>query len=64
MQRAAIRDDVSIEHIQAIMAAQTDRQTRLAAADDVVSNEGNLHQLTEQIEKIHQSYLKISEISG
>ena len=55
--RASQRDGVSEAQIRAIMAAQWTREQRLAAADDVISNEGSVTELQQQINDIHQTYL-------
>lgn len=55
--RASQRDGVSEAQIRAIMAAQWTREQRLAAADDVISNEGSIAELQQQINDIHQTYL-------
>jgi len=55
--RASQRDGVSEAQIRAIMAVQWTREQRLAAADDVISNEGSVAELQQQINDIHQTYL-------
>lgn len=56
-QRASARDGVTRADIDAIMQAQWTRAQRLAAADDVVSNEGTLAELYAQIDALHAQYL-------
>jgi dephospho-CoA kinase len=46
--------------VEAVMAAQVNRPTRLAAADDVLTNTGDLASLYEQITPLHHKYLKLS----
>ncbi|RKZ37109.1 MAG: dephospho-CoA kinase, partial [Gammaproteobacteria bacterium] len=36
------------------------RETRLAAADDVISNTGTIQDLRAQIEKLHRVYMQAS----
>ncbi len=55
--RVAARDGLDDAQIDRIMAAQTDRATRLEQADDIVPNDGELAQLHAQIEKLHRKYL-------
>lgn len=55
--RASQRDGASEAQIRAIMAAQWTREQRLAAADDVINNEGSVAELQQQINDIHQTYL-------
>lgn len=59
IERVSQRDDLSHEQIKQILAAQTDRQTRLAGADDVIENNGNLEDLLEATEQLHRHYLTI-----
>ncbi|SMC15886.1 dephospho-CoA kinase [Andreprevotia lacus DSM 23236] len=58
MARVLLRPGLSREIAQAIMAQQWPRQRRLAAADDVLNNEGNLHTLALQISTLNQRYLR------
>lgn len=58
--RTVSRDNNSIEQVKAIMASQADRKTRLAAADDVLVNDGDLASLTESVKKLHQQYLSLA----
>lgn len=60
IQRASRRDGQTIQQIQAIIAKQIDRPTRLHLADDVVDNSGDLATLYQQLAKLHQYYLTLS----
>lgn len=51
-ERAAIRDNVSAEDIQRILASQTNDSVRVAKSDFVILNNGE--DLMEQIQQIHQ----------
>lgn len=57
--RASARDNSDADTIKKIMAAQADRQTRLAAADDVIDNSGSLAQLQQQVATLHAQYLRM-----
>jgi dephospho-CoA kinase len=46
--------------IRRIMASQVQRKKRLAAADDVIDNSGDIAALQQQVRKLHESYLKIA----
>lgn len=61
-QRASRRDTQSIEKIEAVMANQLSRQARIEQADDVVSNEGSLDELYEQLKPLHEKYLTLKKI--
>lgn len=54
--RIETRDHVDSAHVKAIMATQVTRNERLAQADDVISNTGNLTQLSRQVTHLHEQY--------
>lgn len=56
--RAMARSRLSESEVRAIMAAQWPRAQRLAAADDVIRNEGSLQELAEQVQAKHEKYIK------
>jgi len=58
--RVMARSNLSAEAVRAIMAAQISRQGRLAAADDVIDNDGGVHALRPQVERLHEQYLALS----
>ncbi|MEK6748822.1 MAG: cell division protein ZapD [Pseudomonadota bacterium] len=58
--RAQQRDRVTAEAIHAIVKTQSDRATRLAAADDVINNDQNRVALYEQVDALHTRFLKLS----
>jgi dephospho-CoA kinase len=58
LQRASQRDGSSEAQIKAIMAAQLNRDQRLAKADDVISNTGSLQDLYAAINRLHPLYLQ------
>jgi dephospho-CoA kinase len=60
-QRAALRDGVSSEQINRIMAAQLTRTERNRRADDIVINHGDLNDLYQQLHAVHQQYLQLSQ---
>ncbi len=59
--RVMRRSGLSREQVEAIMATQTSRSERLAAADDVITNDGEITALRSQVEKLHQRYLDLSQ---
>jgi dephospho-CoA kinase len=59
MQRSALTE----EAVRAIMAAQLPRQQRLAGADDVLLNDGDLSRLRSQIDSLHDRYLALAATS-
>lgn len=56
--RAAQRDGVSPEQIEAIMAAQWPRADRLARADLVIDNQGSLETLHQHVQAAHEQLLR------
>jgi dephospho-CoA kinase len=59
--RVMARNGLSETEVRAIMAAQVTRAQRLAAADDVISNEHGTDALRPQIARLHAQYLAFSE---
>ena len=58
--RVMARSKLSEAEVRAIMAAQASRAERLAVADDVLDNGGDLHHLEIQIADLHRKYLRLS----
>lgn len=54
------RDRMTEAEAQAAIAAQVDRQTRLAAADDVIDNDGSLVATERQVGVLHERYVAMS----
>ena len=61
--RVMARSGLSAEEARTIMAAQVDRKARLAVADDVIDNGGNLAALAPRIEVLHRRYLEMAAVS-
>lgn len=57
--RVMARNNLSETQVRAIMAAQASRAERLAAADDVIDNNGGLDALAPQIDRLHAQYLQM-----
>jgi dephospho-CoA kinase len=55
--RLLARDAETEEQARRILAAQSSRAERLAIADDVISNEGSLDAVREQVRVLHRRYL-------
>jgi dephospho-CoA kinase len=58
--RVAARDRWSPAEIDAMIAAQTTRERRLQAADDVLVNDRDLDALESQVQALHRRYLALS----
>ena len=59
--RAMQRDCSDADTIRSIIAAQIDRDERSARADDLVSNEGDLSALRNEIERLHKKYIEMAK---
>lgn len=58
IKRLKERDKLDDALIKKILAAQISREERLAPADDVIENEGDLSSLTQAVNRLHQRYLQ------
>lgn len=58
--RLLSRDDETSIQAESILAAQADREERLAAADDIIVNDGDLVSLRRRVEALHDHYLALS----
>ena len=60
IERLVQRDDVTESEARAMLAAQTDRKTRRAAASEIVDNSGSLDATRSQVEALHRLYLALA----
>jgi dephospho-CoA kinase len=60
IERVMSRSGLARNEIERILAAQATRAERLAAADDIIDNDGALAGLAPQIEDLHHRYLELS----
>jgi len=61
LQRTTTRDGSAESIVQAIMAAQCSRADRLAHATHVINNDGSAEELSTQVAKLHQVFLRFAE---
>ena len=59
IRRVSARDDCDPEVVQQIMQNQIDRQIRLSKADDIISNDGSMKALDDQIRHLHKKYMEL-----
>lgn len=59
-ERLATRDKIEAGLVRQMLAAQTDRTTRLQGADDVIVNDGSPEQLANAVRILHQQYLQLA----
>lgn len=60
IERAMRRSGLTSEAVRTILAAQTNRATRRARADDIIENNGDAAGLAPQVDALHQRYLALS----
>ncbi len=60
IERVCRRDGISEEQAHAILTAQSSRETRLAAADDVIDNSGSPAALEQLVQTLHLKYLALA----
>ncbi len=56
----AERDGLDKSQIEAVLASQASREERLAVADDVVINDGNMDHFYRELDKLHVAYLELA----
>ena len=54
------RNALPREQVLAILGAQASREQRLAAADDLIDNDGSPDTLAERVGALHQRYLALA----
>jgi dephospho-CoA kinase len=59
--RLAARDGNSRQQAERILAAQASRAERLAVADDVINNDGDIASLRDQVGKLHRQFVRASK---
>lgn len=58
--RVVARNGLTRAAVRAIIAAQATRKARLAAADDVIDNEGDLESLSRQVAALDREYRRLA----
>lgn len=61
IERVQQRDNRSLAEIRAIISNQVDDKKRLNEADDIVKNNNDIKDLSLLVEKLHKTYLRLSE---
>jgi dephospho-CoA kinase len=61
--RLTKRDGITLDEAQAMLAAQSKRNVRLAYANDVIENTGDLQQLKNKVHNLHAYYLQLAHIT-
>lgn len=60
VERVRARSGLSAEEVSAIISAQADRSSRIAAADDIIANAANSRSLREQVLSLDAKYREIA----
>jgi dephospho-CoA kinase len=60
VERVMRRSGLNASEVRAIMSAQASRAQRLAAADDVILNDGDAAAVRPQVERLHAFYLQMA----
>jgi dephospho-CoA kinase len=58
--RLQARDGCDADQARAMLDAQASRETRLAAADDVIANDGEAAELVPKVAALHQKYQQLA----
>jgi dephospho-CoA kinase len=61
IQRVMARDNVDESHARDILSAQASREQRLAIADDLLENTGDLDALNNKVERLHHTFLELTQ---
>ncbi len=64
IERVVRRNGLDPAQVRAIMAAQVARPTRLAAADDVIINDGDAAALLPQVDNLHRQYCLMAAVAS
>ena len=64
IQRLMARDAESEGQARRMLAAQAGRDERLAIADDIVKNDGDLNATLSQVQALHESYIRLASSRG
>jgi dephospho-CoA kinase len=60
--RVRQRSGLAETEIRRIIASQIQRESRLAAADDVIDNSGDIAALQQQVRQLHEKYLALAAV--
>ncbi|MBW4966879.1 dephospho-CoA kinase [Pseudoalteromonas sp. CR1] len=62
IKRTASRDNVSVEQVKAIIAAQMPREDKQKKADDILNNDRSLTDVNHDLLELHKSYLHMAQM--
>ncbi|MDO8306357.1 dephospho-CoA kinase, partial [Herminiimonas sp.] len=61
VQRVIQRNALSEQQVRAIIETQVQRTVRLAAADDIIINDGDTAALIPQVQRLHDLYVALAQ---
>ena len=64
IERTASRDNVSLEQVKAIIAAQMSREDKQKKADDILNNDRALNDVNHDLLTLHKSYLQMAQMQA
>lgn len=64
LERLRQRDKLTVADSQAIIDSQCDRTQRVALSDDIISNNNAIDSLQQSVNKLHQKYLILAQLSA
>ena len=59
--RTMTRDGLERQQVEQILASQSSREQRRALADDIIDNNGDPATIQQQVDALHQHYLRLAE---
>jgi len=60
IERTMARDHLDAQQARQVLQAQAGRETRRQLADDIIRNAGTLEELQQQVDVLHESFLKLA----
>ncbi|MBL1386184.1 MAG: dephospho-CoA kinase [Colwellia sp.] len=64
IERTASRDNVSVEQVKAIIAAQMSREDKQKQADDILNNDRALNDVNHDLLTLHKRYLHMAQMQA
>jgi len=64
IERTASRDNVSVEQVKAIIAAQMSREDKQKKADDILNNDRALNDVNHDLLTLHKRYLHMAQMQA
>ena len=62
LNRTMARDNISLDLAQSMVNSQITREQRLALADDVIKNDGEIEHVEQSVDRLHRRYLVMAHV--